>query len=349
MACCLRRTGHYGGISLDQWEQIKGVAGVEVPLSGMKPEYFVYTDGTRIPQPTSAQECPADGGGGPLEVQADGSRRQVCLEAIGSFDPALRRTHDSRVEAYQILPDRRLRAASVFTQGRPLSAVPVTDRLEIDLSSQIPLLMAAVDPAAEARLFGLDRATTVGRYLTADDTLHGDGQGNPSIPVIAVADLRLDERVDVAASRLSTAHAEQVVWDNPEEMWRHLHTVDGARLRTTTYELADLYRERLDSAMSDGSPLANFSHVVQIEPPAYRQQPEGAVRVQMSTDRKGGDGNRSAEDLWHVSWLLGDGDARPWRQVTVYEAVGLGLLGSLVGAAVGVPCRGIRAARRPVG
>ena len=154
-----------------------------VPLSRINGDQrvFVYTDGTRIDQTTSAAECPGTGGGGALEVQPDGRRLQVCETAVGSFEPGNRRTRVSVLETYQLLPDDTFRLASVITLGRPAAAIPATARLEIQLPAVVPMLVAGIDPAAEARLAGLDRAVRQGRYLAGSDTT-GPATGSTSRP-----------------------------------------------------------------------------------------------------------------------------------------------------------------------
>ena len=75
-----------------------------------------------------------------------------------------------------------------------------------------PLLLSAIDPAAEARLTGLDRAVTGGRYLRGSDRTRlvrttGPGADYPPrvLPVLANAHTSVDEHADVVVRRLSAA------------------------------------------------------------------------------------------------------------------------------------------------
>ncbi|MFI6263045.1 hypothetical protein [Micromonospora sp. NPDC051006] len=202
-----------------------------VPLSSTSGSWFVYTDGTRVRQSSSAAECPGTGGGGSLEVQPDGRRRQVCSSAMGSFDPDDRRTQVSEVQAYQSLPDGTFRMASVFTSGRPASVVRATARLQVRLPAVLPVLVAGIDPAAEARLVGLDRAVRQGRYLTGTDQvapaarntslspLPPTGPAGRTLPVLAAADLAVDERIDLAVSRLTGRTGGRVPGAATKALW----------------------------------------------------------------------------------------------------------------------------------
>ncbi len=66
-----------------------------------------------------------------------------------------------------------------------------------------PILIAAVDPAAEARLDGLNHAVISGRYLgeRAGDKLPGHGAAN-TFPVLAAATGGVDETAITRVQRL---------------------------------------------------------------------------------------------------------------------------------------------------
>ncbi|MDO3703196.1 ABC transporter permease [Micromonospora sp. C28SCA-DRY-2] len=288
-----------------------------VPLADQSGRVYVYADGTRISQSTSAAECPGTGGGGTLEVQPDGRRRQVCQTAVSSFDPDARRTRVSDVLAYQLLADGTFRLASVFTSGRPASAVPATARLEVRLPAVVPVLVAGIDPAAEARLVGLDRAVRQGRYLTDTDAvapappftqlspLPTAGPAGRTLPVLAADDLALDERIDLTVSRLTGSTAERVPGTATEALWPLLRDAARTPPRAVRHDLAQLYRARLDTALAGQAPLSGILALLRPGPVAYTQQPDGVARV---LPRSGSDStDPTIEDVWRDSWL-GAGD-----------------------------------------
>ncbi|RLP80274.1 hypothetical protein EAD89_29180, partial [Micromonospora sp. BL4] len=287
-----------------------------LPLSRINGEQrlFVYTDGTRVDQTTSAAECPGTGGGGVLEVQPDGRRLQVCSTAVGSFQPGSRRTRVSVLESYQLLPDGTFRLASVDTSGRPVSAIPTTVRLEIRLPAVVPMLVAGIDPAAEARLSGLDRAVRQGRYLTGSDTtgpatrttsmspFAPSGPTGPTLPVLAARDLAVDEQMDLAVSRLAGQTASRVPGATTEALWPLLRDSAKAPGRTAAHDLGQLYRARLDTALADNIPLSGVQTLLRPAPPAYTPQADGIGRILPRTGEPGST-DQAVDDVWRDAWL----------------------------------------------
>ncbi|MER7893761.1 ABC transporter permease [Micromonospora sp. NPDC094482] len=285
-----------------------------VPLSSISGPWFVYTDGTRVRQSSSAAECPGTGGGGTVEVQPDGRRRQVCSSAMGSFDPDDRRTQVSEVQAYQLLPDGRFRMASVFTSGRPASVVRATARLQVQLPAVLPVLVAGIDPEAEARLVGLDRAVRQGRYLTGTDhvapaarstslsPLPPTGPAGRTLPVLAAGDLAVDERIDLAVSRLTGRTGGRVPGAATEALWPLLRDSAKTPPRALRYDLGQLYRDQLDAALAAHTPLSGMRALLRPGPPAYQPQLDGVTRV-LPRSAGSGQPDPAIEDVWRDSWL----------------------------------------------
>ncbi|GLZ62644.1 ABC transporter permease [Micromonospora sp. NBRC 107095] len=303
-----------------------------VPLADLNSQAFIYADGTRVRQPTSAAECPGTGGGGPLEVQPDGRRRQVCDIAAGSFDPDARRTQVGTIDAYQLLPDGTFRRASVFTSGRPASVVPATARLEIQLPSVAPAVIAAIDPAAEARLVGLDQAVRRGRYLTGVDavapagrvagtsSLPPNGPAGRTLPVLAADTLAVDERMDVCVSRLTGRVADQVPGTATQALWPLLNASAQGPSQAVQHDLAQLYRARLDAAVAERAPLSAMMTLLRPGPPAYAPQPDGSDQLLPRSD--GPDAaDPTIDDAWRDSWF-GTGGAATADPVSLADRSG---------------------------
>ena len=86
-----------------------------------------------------------------------------------------------------------------------------------------PLLLTAIDPVAEARLTGLDRAVVDGRYLRRSDGAfvervpgYGSSYDQRFLPVLAAGRTYVDERAEVAIERLDRASAAR--WTRPFPM-----------------------------------------------------------------------------------------------------------------------------------
>lgn len=138
---------------------------VDAGLSTIPGEFTRYVYLTREElSPSDEQTLFAHGA---LET-VDGEERTVCRlghrpAPSSTFDPQLRTavTCGSRSEGSYLLVD-----AGSFTAHEP------GPTLRVSFPRSLPFLIAAVDPAAEARLVGLDQSVTEGRYFA-------DGEGAP--------------------------------------------------------------------------------------------------------------------------------------------------------------------------
>jgi putative ABC transport system permease protein len=121
-----------------------------------------------------------------------------------------------------------------------------------------PLLLTAIDPVAEARLTGLDRAVVDGRYLTSRDRPHVRRvrpQDFPVrfLPIIAASRTFVDEQAEVAVERLGDRAAAR--WARPFPMTDGgdyfaasrflIRRPHGPVVRTARVQAADAYRALL--------------------------------------------------------------------------------------------------------
>ncbi|MEV0152505.1 ABC transporter permease [Micromonospora sp. NPDC050686] len=272
-----------------------------VPLAELG-QRLVYADGTRVDPARSGLECPGSGGAGPLEVSPGGARRQICPTVVGSNDPDLRRTHVSPVLAFQLLSDGTFRSATVLTMGRPLSDIPRTRRLEVDLSPVVPMTLAAVDPAAEGQLLGLDGAVRAGRYLRPD----APPPGSRRLPVLAATEPGIDQQLEVGAARLVDGYADEVA-AGARAAWQRLDRAGGTTPRTTRYDLAQEYRDTIDAALaSPEAPLSQVSSVLRPGPPRYAEEPAAGHRVAPATPDGPSALDGQTVDTWSFrSWFFG--------------------------------------------
>jgi putative ABC transport system permease protein len=219
-------SGIYGGISMAQYRQIAKIPGVdvaapiamvgytlmkiEIPVllpasdnTGPGRELFRYSTtwvsaggSSRISQPSSYLYLTPDRLGlsstdqSSYEVLPGGSHVTVCPAQAASggnpFGPAAQSSAWcwSKVNG----------TAGAFVSDEP------AHRAFAAVDWSIPMLIAAVDPAAEARLDGLDRAVTSGRYLP-QVTLQTSSE-QPTFPVLAAATSGVGEYADTQVERL---------------------------------------------------------------------------------------------------------------------------------------------------
>lgn len=74
----------------------------------------------------------------------------------------------------------------------------------VDLSLEVPMVFAGIDPVAEAQLVGLDRCVTSGRFLTPADSVSSQPVGNqgqeaPVVPILISRTSGMDETIETAA------------------------------------------------------------------------------------------------------------------------------------------------------
>ncbi|MET7424283.1 ABC transporter permease [Dactylosporangium sp. NPDC005555] len=127
-------------------------------------------DSSQLPRPPAIYEHGAGG------VTA------VCEQLTGYFDGVDPLAPQDRTEA-------------VCWSGDPASSIEQTPRPQLQVLFPIPLLLAAVDPAQEAKLDGLDAAVVQGGYFTPGDTA-------PGIPVLASGSLDLDQQLRLEIERV---------------------------------------------------------------------------------------------------------------------------------------------------
>ena len=187
--------------------------------------------------------------------------RQVCPDldaALVAADSAFARERRARFDCYSRTGGWRGGPEEV--PGRP----PRVPRGHIGTSVEwaFPFLLTAIDPVAEARLAGLDRAVISGRYLRGSDRA-GRPRRLPyatehTVPVLAASRTLLDQRVDVTAERLPSA---QRVFDAPSLPPRVLAFLDrlprGPARRHVRVTAASAYARLLDGLRRRHGPFVS--------------------------------------------------------------------------------------------
>ena len=236
-------SGIYGGMTMAQWRQIQKIAGVQVaapiamvgyafmqaqfpvvlPLADVaEPGRQLYratttwvsgNGATRIPQPSSYLYVTPDrvrfsfaASGTTFETLPDGKTVAPCpvTGSTGSpFSFAAQAGSGcfSKADGYGYPPGT-------------ISWPNLNGRAGFSVSWQFPMLIAAVDPQAEARLDGLSHALTSGQYLPEnyDNEPPADGyQNGDEFPVLATADSGIGEYASTQVQELAAPSAAPVL------------------------------------------------------------------------------------------------------------------------------------------
>jgi hypothetical protein len=223
-----------------------------------------YSDGLRRP---AMYECYDHWfmTGLPYERLGNGTTAAVCPAVVYDSHEQRRAASD----AAQLNPD------GTFTVGGT-----VADRLLARVLVPMPLLVAAIDPTAEAALVGLDRAVVDGRYLAPHEPaveLSSDGIGDqPSPPALLVNRPAFDEELRVRTRQLDLTQLESgpaTVAGRTGEQIRVLEglpAVPGTEGTSSARTVVDGYQPTLrGGADAELGFLVNTSVLRQIGPVQY--------------------------------------------------------------------------------
>ena len=140
-----------------------------------------------------------------------------------------------------------------LSKGDAFTQAPKRIVIEVDIA--YPLVIAAIDPAAEAKLVGLNSAVVAGRYLRASDTFipgatHGDTVTAPTVPAMLstgqASDLSTTIRVDLLSP--TTANDLATTGSTLAAKQKIVTTATPVRTLTTrTFTSTSLYRQQVGS------------------------------------------------------------------------------------------------------
>lgn len=378
-------SGLFGGITIQQYEQVKALGGVDVaaPIAmlgyttyGMpipldltdaidptldrqviridskllaerglstatttKPSYVyvtrnpliypildeLFTSGRKQLRYSDGQLYPDSDVCGPptREVLPDGGTPAIC-EPMRSISGSGRISNTSEREIWsltvaRLLPDGR------FEQGGPRgpAEAPPTpnDRLVVTLRMSVPLLLAAVDPAAEDRLVGLTSTIVDGRPLTADDVprdIQVPNTVNRAFPVLATSRPYVDGALHASYTRLASA---QVAGLNSLDLDRTLGRATGVPAGTGQSDLAASYRSEVGNALRNDSGVAgDLNELVQAGPTGYEVLPNGTLRARTFPPQATVADVQRNGSLLPRPWLADDLNFRPLTDLSLAKA-----------------------------
>lgn len=204
-----------------------------------------------------------------LEVMPDGRAIPICAigQAGGDGFAGDARTH---LTVAQLLPD------GTFVVGLDESGEQRRQpNLSVFIRWSMTFLLAAIDPAQEALLVGLDRAIVSGRYLTTDDVNYdlrlGRSAPLPTIPVLATTRPHLDERLSIEVSKIGAATT--VAGVPGASLQQQLTSATGSQIDTREYTAEQAYRRQADELLH-----APTTRVIRSGTPSYEVGPDGALR-----------------------------------------------------------------------
>jgi len=264
----------YGGISMAQYHRIQQIPGVQVaaPIAmvgytlirvfipvllpaadSAKPgrQLYRYTTTwvsaggkTRIAQPASylyltPDRLGFDSQGDIYEILPGGSRVTVCpgpATAARPFSPAAQSSGScwSKINGN----------AGAITISEPPRRAFAT------VNWSFPMLIAAVDPAAEAKLDGLNLAITSGRYLKENEGGGAAPNGQPTFPVVAAARSGIGEVAVTRVQRLAAPTAPVVL---SASRMAAAAGAPGQTVLTSTISAQQAYRQVLEVTANPGN------------------------------------------------------------------------------------------------
>jgi putative ABC transport system permease protein len=264
-------------------------------------ENIPYTDGRSYPD-----EC----GFQPREVLPDGGTAPICDMGL-SWSGSTRLSNTSELDlwsitAVRLLPDGR------FESSGPVSSrdeVPApTDRLRFEAQLSMPLLLAAIDPAAEDRLVGLDAAVASGRPLSAGDLPQDRRAGagvNRVLPVLSTSRPYVDGAIRASYRRLVPS----TVAGLPQtELAEELDKAAGVPAGEGRADLSDGYQ------LPRNGPLAELA---QAGPTAYDELPDGTLRARTFPAKPEVSDIELAGNPLAQPWLADDLALRPLRDISL--------------------------------
>ncbi|MFC7931030.1 FtsX-like permease family protein [Streptomyces cinereoruber] len=212
-----------------------------------------YADGTdsgRVQKQCGSDFAPV------LEVLPDGRRVPLCQPPVSALS-------DGR----GWLVAARLTADGAFVTGEDEHGRPVRQsRLTSVVQWPMTMLLAAVDPRQEARLVGLDKAVTEGRYLRQDETTENGrdelGAVHRYVPLLASASPQIDEQLEVGIER-SRPGGPGVAGLAGERLSARLDALPGVLLGTRVFTAEEVYGAAEPRT-------ADLTRVIQSGRPDYR-------------------------------------------------------------------------------
>jgi putative ABC transport system permease protein len=326
-------SGIYGGITMAQYHQIAGIPGVSVAAPIALVGYSLVVVPVQAKVPAASYASPGRqlyryvtswlSDGGTSHVTQPPSYIYVTPNKLGfngrSGDINERLDGRPAATVCPYLPPVLsgnpfgVAAQSGATCTSKVNGIPLPGsrqpaaRPDYVTTWSIPVLIAAIDPAAEAELDGLNHAVISGRYLTEDAKAGSAASGHvASFPVLASSTSGMNEFAVTQLQRLEPPTAPPdmtVAWMTREA------AAPGQTLATMKTTAQQAYRQFLANMRSSTSFEAIFSYW-STGPVNYRRAPEGALMPVVV---------RNSSSVWNTSGTTSiavDNEDKQYRTIT---------------------------------
>ncbi|MFC4006071.1 FtsX-like permease family protein [Nonomuraea purpurea] len=279
-------SGIHGGITLDQLATIKKLDGIEVAAPISMIGYFTGSGTVQVPVTDALGEGErtllrvertrvADRGLTKIPLSPhyqylthrpltftfeEGDKLDLTTENLGS---------GKEVKLGRSLTWPRPRTDDPFDRGPTTDAwstrsgkgegmalpwgkgAPRKGQAMVEVSQEFPLLLAAIDPEAEARLAGLDKAVVLGDYLGGKAALT-----KWDVPLLATSRPMMDQSEELVVSRLPAEAAKMVADGAPAaELRSYLDSHKGTEVKKVSLEPDQFFEDLLDTWTNQGKQL----------------------------------------------------------------------------------------------
>ncbi|MEV1014315.1 ABC transporter permease [Micromonospora sp. NPDC049801] len=283
---------------------------------GLGSESVPYSDGNSYPWP---EAC----GPAPREVQPDGRSLPICdpqYALLGNPGTYSEREAWS-LHAVQLLPDGRFRGQPyALASDRDGTSAPA-DRLVMAYDLTVPFLLAAVDPAAEERLVGLDDAVVTGRAVRPDDTVAVERAGsteNLQVPVLVTNRPFIDEALSATFTRLSASPVGVPAIDLEKTLSRPVGAPAGSARTDLTAGHQTMLTEELSPT---GCCVGQLQAIVQSADVQYDRLADGSLRARpQPPGAPTAYGRETAYNPMPRPWLADDSGSRSVRPLLLAAA-----------------------------
>jgi putative ABC transport system permease protein len=282
-------SGIYGGITMAQWRQVQRIQGVQVAAPIAMIGYVLVSAGVPLDLSSADYDRPDRQlyRFSTTWVSAGGATRITQPPSYVYYTPDRIAVSTDPYSISEVLPGGsqvEVCAPPVPANGNPFG---VAGQTQITCGSKqsgwvfggrpavvwnFPMLIAAIDPDAEAKLDGLSHALSSGRYLAenaADGTATVNGFAEPTFPVLATTSSGVGEEAVTTVQRLATPARPVVLNQNVETRDA---TAPGQTVLTTTSTAQQAYKLALKL-----TPTGPIGFYYEAGPVSYRRGPGGSL------------------------------------------------------------------------
>ncbi len=328
-------SGIYGGITMGQYRQIQQIPGVQVAAPIAMVGYSLLVSSLRYPVPAAALARPGrqlyrqatswvseDGTsrvsqppsylyttpqplgedvstGAQTEKVANGNTITLC--PVGAFQPG---TNPFGVEAQS-----RCAVWSKVNGYGPGQGPASLANPGYFVGWVLPVLIAAVDPAAESKLDGLNRAVISGHYLSENAQDATGGGTLTTFPVLASSATSMDE---YAVTQLATLAAPAAPPSMTTAWMTQRATATGQVIATVTTTAQQAYRQLLRTMAARAEGYVPIEAYWTVGPTSYRRAVSGALVAQLV---------HNPLSVWYtggISFVSMDNADNQYRKVAVH-------------------------------